>query len=215
MLAMLSDTPGRVVTDTEGGAMGGSDRHWTPSDFEESVARWLSQEPDTLLPNIELPALPTIGTGTFLREMLALAEEVRRGFAGPDAVAIADDGTTYVVECKSYRQQTKRARARLWVAATNLQSATTARERRQAAREFCAAVAELIAQVFTYLACVLLRLLSGLLGRTTTGDVDVWMPVPLKRTPVIAPRGPNSAFPVITHRGGHYGSTLGSVVLAA
>lgn len=195
--------------------MSGSDRHWTPSGFEESVARWLSYKPETPLPSIDLSGLPTIGTSAILREMLALAEEVSRDFAGPDVVAIADDGATYVVECKSYRQQTKRARARLWVAATRLQSAATARERRQAAREFCAAVAELIAQIFTFLARVLLRFLSGLLGRTTSVDVDVWMPVPLKRTPVIAPRGPNSAFPVNTHRGGHYRSTLGSVVLAA
>ncbi|MFD7539579.1 hypothetical protein [Streptomyces sp. NPDC059819] len=110
---------------------------------------------------------------------------------------------------------TRDLRSRLRVAAYGMRVATTAEERREAAREFLGALAELIACLIGFVVRLLLRLLSGLLGRATAYDVPAWTPMPLERTPQIAPRGPNPAFPVNTHRGGHQRSTLGSVVLAA
>ncbi|WP_322985507.1 hypothetical protein [Streptomyces sp. S584] len=190
------------------------DRGYVPSTADEAMSLWLSTSPDTLLPNLQLSDLPVAGSGAFLREVLALALQTQREVAGPD-VSLVADGRMVVVECKAYRQQTKRARARLWAAAIALQAASTARERRKAAREFCAAVAELVAHIIAFLVGVLLRLLSGLLGRTTAIDVAVRTPVPLERTPDVTPRGPNSAFPVNKHRGGRHRSALGSAVLAA
>ncbi|MEI5103962.1 hypothetical protein RB200_42665 [Streptomyces sp. PmtG] len=104
---------------------------------------------------------------------------------------------------------------RLQFVAFVMRRATSSAERRRAAKEFLDAVANLVARLLAFLAYVLLRLLSHLLGRASADDVPVWAPVPLERTPEITPRGPNPAFPVNTHRGGHHRSTLGSVVLAA
>lgn len=104
---------------------------------------------------------------------------------------------------------------RLRTAALRLEVAGTAAERRTAARALAEALAEVIACLLRFLIRVLILLLSRLLGRAAADDVPVWKPVPIEATPQIAPRGPNSAFPVTTHRGGHHRSTLGSVVLAA
>lgn len=127
-------------------------------------------------------------------------------------VRFTDDDRLFIVEAKGPRE---RACKRLWRAAWGLRLAKTTIERRDAVREFLAALAELTAQLLRMLARVLLVLLSRLLGRATADDVPVWKPVPIESTPQIAPRGPNSAFPVSNHRGGHHRSTLGSVVLAA
>jgi hypothetical protein len=104
---------------------------------------------------------------------------------------------------------------RLGRASAKLRRATTTRERQDAARDFLSALAELTSCLVAFVVRVLHRLLSRLLGRTSANDVLVWTPVPLERTPEITPRGPNPAFPVNTHRGGHHRSTPGSVVLAA
>lgn len=104
---------------------------------------------------------------------------------------------------------------RLQFVAFVMRRTTNSAERRKAVKEFLDAVANLVARLLAFLAYVLLRLLSHLLGRSSAADVPVWTPVPLERTPEITPRGPNPAFPVNTHRGGHFRSTLGSVVLAA
>ncbi|MFI8930916.1 hypothetical protein ACIG3E_25020 [Streptomyces sp. NPDC053474] len=111
--------------------------------------------------------------------------------------------------------ETELIRSRLHAAAYGLRTATTAEERREAAREFLSALAELMECLLAFLVHSLLRLLSGLLGSGTANDVPAWTPIPLERTPEITPCGPNSAFPVHIHRGGHHRSTLGSVALAA
>jgi hypothetical protein len=108
------------------------------------------------------------------------------------------------------------ARARFRAAAEQLRTAESATDRRTAAREFLAAMAELIAQLLHFLVRLLLLLLSKLLGlRGGIGDIPVWKPEPIDARPQVTPRGPNTAFPVKTHRGGHRSSALGSVVLAA
>ncbi|WP_329371838.1 hypothetical protein [Streptomyces sp. NBC_01483] len=106
------------------------------------------------------------------------------------------------------------ARARLRGAVENLRSAASATERRTAARDFLAALAELIACLLRFLMRVLILLLSRLLDRAATDDAPVWKPEPIDTSPQITPRGPNSAFPVTIHRGGHHSSALGSAVLA-
>ncbi|WP_158708854.1 hypothetical protein [Streptomyces sp. NRRL S-920] len=111
---------------------------------------------------------------------------------------------------------TESARKRYRAAADELRAATTVAERRTAARAFLAALAELVACLLEFLVVVLLVLLSRLLGRVAADDVREWKPEPIEAVPQITPRGPNSAFPVHTHRGGHHGSrALGSAVLAA
>ncbi|GAA3492031.1 hypothetical protein GCM10018987_61140 [Streptomyces cremeus] len=107
------------------------------------------------------------------------------------------------------------ARRRFRRAAQDLRTATAPVERRAAARAFLVALEALVAALLGFLAAVLLLLLSRRLSQLSADDIPVWTPVPLERTPEITPRGPNSAFPVNTHRGGHHRSTLGSVVLAA
>ncbi|MEU7636548.1 hypothetical protein AB0C11_10705 [Streptomyces sp. NPDC039016] len=104
---------------------------------------------------------------------------------------------------------------RLWVAAMVLRGAATPPERRAAARVYLEALAELVSRLLQFVARVLLLLLSRALGRAYAEDVPVWQPEPIDETPQIAPRGPNHAFPVPTHRGGHHRSALGSAVLAA
>ncbi|MER5501389.1 hypothetical protein ABT096_29870 [Streptomyces sp. NPDC002561] len=107
------------------------------------------------------------------------------------------------------------ARTRARHAAENLRVAGTTTERRSAARAFLEALAELVLCLLRFLVHVLILLLSQLLGRGAANDMPVWTPVPIETAPQVAPRGPNIAFPVNTHRGGHHRSTLGSVVLAA
>ncbi|MFE2625925.1 hypothetical protein ACFXKH_38675, partial [Streptomyces caelestis] len=121
-----------------------------------------------------------------------------------------------VLECKTFQQQAAGVLTRLLAAAAHLQKASTTRERREAAHEFCAAVADLLAHILAFLVRALLRLLSGLLACTTANDIAVRTPVPRELLPDITPRGPNPAFPVSEHRGGHHSSrALGSAVLAA
>ncbi|WP_326811565.1 hypothetical protein OIE62_15935 [Streptomyces scopuliridis] len=86
-------------------------------------------------------------------------------------------------------------RSRLDVAAYGMRTATTTEERRQAAREFLSALGDLLACLIGFVVRLLLRLLSGLLGRATVIDVSVWPPIPLERTPEITPRGPNVCLP--------------------
>jgi hypothetical protein len=107
------------------------------------------------------------------------------------------------------------ARTRVAKAVERLRAASAADERRAAAREFLAALAELVAVLLHFLVRVLLLLLSRLLGESAAMNAPAWKPVPIETTPQVAPRGPNSAFPVNTYRGGHDCSTLGSVELAA
>ncbi|MBC3987842.1 hypothetical protein H8N00_02740 [Streptomyces sp. AC563] len=108
------------------------------------------------------------------------------------------------------------ARDALKAAAMRMRQAEGVEDRRTAAREFLTALADLLSAVVRFLVHALLLMLSRLLCQAAVGDVPVWQPVPLERTPEITPRGPNSAFPVNTHRGGHHGScALGSAVLAA
>lgn len=129
-----------------------------------------------------------------------------------DLVWAADERPPVSIEVKGTDERTCR---RLWRAAWGLRHAKTSSERRKYVREFLSALAESSAQLLQTLARVLLVLLSRLLGCNATFDIPEWKPVPLDTAPQIAPRGPNFAFPVSNHRGGHYRSTLGSVVLAA
>lgn len=79
--------------------------------------------------------------------------------------------------------------------------------------EFLAALAELLAYRVSYARRSLLMLLAAI--PRPPQDCPVWIPTPIDTSPRVTPRGPNFAFPVSNHRGGHYRSTLGSVVLAA
>ena len=108
------------------------------------------------------------------------------------------------------------SRERLRAVALTLRNATLPDDRRSAVKEFLAAMSDLIAQLLRFLVELLILLLSQLLGhRTGIDDARAWSPEPIDAFPQVAPRGPNSAFPVFTHRGGRQRSTLGSVVLAA
>ncbi|MEB3965614.1 hypothetical protein OKJ48_36100 [Streptomyces kunmingensis] len=158
---------------------------------------------------------PALGTGGMLKAATEYVRSARSDAAAPYDWEATLGGLTVQVECKSYGH-VREARSRLRQAADALHTAQGTAERRTAAGEFLAALAELVAQVFAFLVRVLMRLLSRLLGYPSADDVPVWAPVPLERTPEISPRGPNSAFPVNTHRGGHYDSrALGSAILAA
>lgn len=106
------------------------------------------------------------------------------------------------------------ARSRFRMAADRLRTAESAADRRSAARDFLWALAELIVCLLRFMVRALFALLSRLLGREVADEAPTWKPDPIDTAPQIAPRGPNSAFPVTTHRGGHCRSTLGSVVLA-
>lgn len=100
-------------------------------------------------------------------------------------------------------------------AGERLRNATTASERRTAARKFLEALSDLIRSLLQFLVRTLLLLLSRSLSQATPEDGPVWQPEPLDVSPQIRPRGPNSVFPVVTYRGGHCRSALGSAVLAA
>lgn len=108
------------------------------------------------------------------------------------------------------------ARERLRGAAEALRSASNLEDRRSAAREFLAALGALIARLLDFLLRLLIMLLSRLLGRRAgADDIPVWNPEPIDAFPQVAPRGPNAAFLVFSHRGGHQRSALGSAVPAA
>lgn len=113
------------------------------------------------------------------------------------------------------REHLQTTRERVRSSAAVMREARAPSERREAVREFLAAVAELILCVLRFLVAVLLGLLSRSLSQTDVTARSVPKPAPSERTPQITPRGPNSAFPVSTYRGGHRSSALGSVVLAA
>lgn len=112
-------------------------------------------------------------------------------------------------------RQPRGTRDRLRGAAEDLRSAVTVTERRSAVREFRAALAEFLDCLLRFLVRVLILLLSRMLGRVGADDVPVWKPDPIDATPQITPRGPNTAFPVTTYRGGRRSSAQGSAVLAA
>ncbi|MBH5334947.1 hypothetical protein IHE55_09135 [Streptomyces pactum] len=137
--------------------------------------------------------------------------QITRGSADVDIVI--DDGEIRIIaECK---ESLGHAFKRLWQAAWGLRRAKTRAERQLAAAEFLAALAELKVQLLQIIARLLLLLLSRALGRRHSEDAPDWQPEPLDETPQIAPRAPSTALPVITYRGGHRGSALGSAVLAA
>ncbi|GAA1305786.1 hypothetical protein [Streptomyces javensis] len=108
-------------------------------------------------------------------------------------------------------QQVETASA-IRAAGERLRNAITASERRTAAREFLEALSDLMLSLLCFLVRVLLLLLSRSLSRAKHEDVPVWQPEPIDTSPQIRPRGPNSALPVTTYRGGHYRSALGSAV---
>ncbi|MFC8868020.1 hypothetical protein ACFUAC_10250 [Streptomyces sp. NPDC057148] len=77
--------------------------------------------------------------------------------------------------------------------------------------EYLAALADLLAYYVSFQRRSLMALLASLTPRPA--DCVNWAPRPLDRSPRVAPRGPNPAFPEIILRGGR--SALGSAVLAA
>lgn len=79
--------------------------------------------------------------------------------------------------------------------------------------EFLEALAGWLAYRVSYARRSLIELLAAVVRPPQ--DCPVWIPTPTDTSPRVTPRGPNLAFPVSTYRGGHYRSTLGSVVLAA
>ncbi|MFG2906220.1 hypothetical protein ACGF13_14270 [Kitasatospora sp. NPDC048286] len=106
-------------------------------------------------------------------------------------------------------------RERVKEAANCMRLAASIEEKRASARAFLQAVAELVLCLLRFLVRALLALLSRSLGCANANSAPTHKPVPIDLTPQITPRGPNSAFPVITHRGGLRSSALGNVVVAA
>ncbi|MFF9350525.1 hypothetical protein [Streptomyces sp. NPDC014734] len=96
-----------------------------------------------------------------------------------------------------------------------MRSATTVDELRSAAREYLEALAELFACLLRFIVAALLLALFRSTTRLPESDHSDWKSDPIDISPGIAPRGPNTAVPVLINRGGHHRSTLGSVVLAA
>ncbi|MFD7070373.1 hypothetical protein ACFV97_24420 [Streptomyces sp. NPDC059913] len=119
------------------------------------------------------------------------------------------------LEATAHSPAHETAQSRLLAAGERLRSAVTNSDRRAAARIFLAALADLISLVLYFLIGTLLLLLSRAVSRTDGNELPPWKPEPIDVFPQIKPRGPNATFPVLTYRGGHYRSTLGSVVLAA
>jgi hypothetical protein len=106
-------------------------------------------------------------------------------------------------------------RSRLCDAGELLRNAVTRSDKRAAVREFLEALTELVLFLVRLFACAALLLLSCSVSRINVGTKALWKPPPMDTAPQITPRGPNSAFPVNTYRGGHHSSALGSAVLAA
>ncbi|WP_330174539.1 hypothetical protein OG875_13895 [Streptomyces sp. NBC_01498] len=121
----------------------------------------------------------------------------------------------YEITVEDSEEEKGSAYERLKGAAERMRSAPTSAERRLAARDFLSALAEVVASVLRFLTRLLMVLLSRLMGRSSAIDLPIWKPDPIDTLPQVTPRGPNSALPVMTYRGGHRRSTLGSVVLAA
>ncbi|MEU3053292.1 hypothetical protein [Streptomyces griseus] len=82
-------------------------------------------------------------------------------------------------------------------------------------KQFLAALAELAQNLLALAVEKVALLLPKSLSGFDEDEALLWKPDLIDATPRVVPRGPNSAFPVNTHRGGHYRSALGSVVLAA
>ncbi|MFE2747803.1 hypothetical protein ACFXKX_26280 [Streptomyces scopuliridis] len=133
---------------------------------------------------------------------------------GPFVFASAGSGKTANF-LALLRKSTDAARDTLHEAGNKLKSATSRAERRVAVRGFLSALADLLLCLLQFLVRAVLMLLSQLIGRSSVIPTALWKPEPIDTSPRVTPRGPNPAFPVITYRGGHYRSTLGSVVLAA
>jgi hypothetical protein len=106
-------------------------------------------------------------------------------------------------------------RSRLCDAGELLRNAVTRSDKRAAVREFLEALTELVLFLVRLFARAVLLLLSCSVSRINVGTKSLWKPPPMDTAPQITPRGPNSAFPVNTYRGGHHSSALGSAVLAA
>ncbi|MFI6607128.1 hypothetical protein [Streptomyces sp. NPDC050507] len=106
-------------------------------------------------------------------------------------------------------------RNRLRDAGEMLRNAVTRSDKRAAVRKFLEALTELLLFLVRFFVSATLLMLSYSISRVDDGVNARWKPPPMDTAPQITPRGPNSAFPVLTYRGGHYGSALGSAVLAA
>lgn len=115
----------------------------------------------------------------------------------------------------NYLALLRESRVTLRKAGNKLKEAGTRAERCVAAREFLAALADLLLCLLQFIVQAVLMLLSQLMGRSNVLPVAMWKPEPTDIFPRVTPRGPNPALPVITYRGGHHRSSLGSVVLAA
>lgn len=111
--------------------------------------------------------------------------------------------------------QTKRPR-RIRDAAQRLREVTgNGGDAKAAVHEYLAALADVLHFLLELIAAALLLLLSQSLGDQCQETNDHWKSEPIDASPQIAPRGPNPAFPMTTHWGGHYRSALGSALLAA
>ncbi|MFE6916499.1 hypothetical protein [Streptomyces rubiginosohelvolus] len=170
--------------------------------------------PDQLTSDLLLVELKSLA-----REISAEAVAKYSSELGAGAWAVAEDlfsasmashYDSWAIEAKAHG-----ARARVKLASEDLRVARTAAERRSAARAYLEALADLISCLIRFLVRALILLLSWLLGRGAVTDTPVWTAVPIDTAPQVAPRGPNSAFPVFIYRGGHFRSALGSVVPAA
>ncbi|MEU3562311.1 hypothetical protein [Kitasatospora sp. NPDC006786] len=107
-------------------------------------------------------------------------------------------------------------RARLWLTGASLQTAINEQwNYKFFVEQFLAALAELALGLLTLAAEGIMPLLSKLLSGFDEDEPLLWKPVPIDKSPQNVPRGPNSAFPVRTYRGGRRGSALGNVVVTA
>lgn len=106
-------------------------------------------------------------------------------------------------------------RSRLQNASESLRNAATRSERRVAVREFLEALTAVVLLLARFFAGIVLLILSCSISRVDVDAKALWQPPPMDETPQIAPRGPNSAVPVSTYRGGHHRSAPGSAATAA
>ncbi|MFD8115461.1 hypothetical protein [Streptomyces microflavus] len=137
------------------------------------------------------------------------------GSGKSNTMAVLERSFWQTLEATAHSPAHETAQSRLLSAGERLRSAVTNSDRRAAARDFLAALADLISLVLCFLVGILLLLLSRAVSRTDGNELPAWKPEPIDVSPQIKPRGPNATFPVLTYRGGHYRSALGSVVLAA
>lgn len=152
-------------------------------------------------------------TPTEIRIAEGLYEKFSRSFSELFETSIAEC-LQKIGRLNRSRPPVKPPKERLREAAEALRSAPIGDGTQNLVAEFLSALAELLAYRVSSQRRNLLLLL--VVVGVEPRDCPVWVPIPLDTSPQVAPRGPNSVFPVMIYRGGHHSSrAFGSAVLAA